>query len=182
MRPFERLLREEIEQLESTKASSHLEAAQSANSALREAEASLDGLKQNLAQAVESINADLAVAVRNLVPKINANLTGGKCTITYRSRSLDLQPDVNRGKWAVGSGETGKTFQHQYMQFLTLTDDPSDLAEAIADYFVGNYKTLQDKNFVAPTEAVPEPPAPSAVGGRAIQQKGTQEPGTGFFA
>lgn len=187
MRPFERKLHEEIEQLESTNTSnsgSHLENAKNANASLREAEATLDGLRQDLAHAIESMNADLAVAVRNLVPKINTTLNGGKCTITYRSRSLDMCPDVDRGKWTVGSSETGKTFQHQYLGFLQLTDDPSELAEAIADYFVGNYKTLQDKNFVTPTEALPEipPEAPPDLGAPAIKQKGTQEPGTGYFA
>ena len=185
MRPFDRKLQEEIEQLESTKTNnSHLEAAKNANASLREAEATLDGLRQNLAHAVEAMNADLAVAVRNLVPKINANLTGGKCTITYRSRSLELHPDIDKGKWVVGGGETGKTFQHQYMGFLTLTTDPSELAEAVADYFVGNYKTLQDKNFMTPAEALPEvpPEAPPDLGAPAIKRKGTQEPGTGYFA
>lgn len=181
MRPFERKLQEEIEQLESTKTNSHLEAAKSANSSLREAEAALDGLRQNLAHSVEAINADLAVAVRKLVPKINVNLTDGKCNVTYRSRSLDLRPDIDRGKWSVGSNDIGKTFQRQYMQYLTLTEQPDDLAEAIADYFVGDYKTLQDKNFSAGTPE-PEPPMPIPSEGRPIQRKGTQEPGTTYYA
>lgn len=182
MRPFERLLREEIEQLESTKTNSHLEAAQAANSALREAEASLDGLRQNLARAVEAINADLAVAVRNLLPKVTVNLTSGKCVITYRSRALTLTPDIDKGKWGVKTDDTGKTFSRQYMQYLNLNNDPAELAEAIGDYFIGNYKTLQDTNVAMPIEEPMEPMPPVPTEGRPIQRKGTQEPGTGYYA
>lgn len=186
MRPFERKLHEEIEQLEPTQVNSHVEAAQAANSALREAEAALDGLRQNLARSVEAINADLAVAVRNLLPKVSVNLADGKCNITYRSKSLVMRPDLDRGKWSVESNDAGKTFSRQYMHYLKLSEEPAELAEAIGDYFVGQYLTLQDKGshieqadaeFVEPPpESTPMPPA-----GRPVQQKGTQEPGTQYF-
>ncbi len=182
MRQFERRLHEEIEQLEPTKASTHLGAAQAANGALREAESALDGLRQNLAHAVEAINADLAVAIRNLMPKITVNLSDGKCIVTYRSRSLTLTPDIDRGKWSVKSDDAGKTFSKQYIQYLNLNEDSAELAEAISDYFVGNYKTLQDKNVIVQAEPQPEPTPPVPAESRPIRRKGTQEPGTGYFA
>jgi hypothetical protein len=184
MRPFERKLHEEIEQLEPNQVSSHVGAAQAANSALKESEAALDGLRQNLARAIEAINADLAVAVRNLLPKVSVNLADGKVNIVYKSKSISMRPDLDRGKWSVESNEAGKIFSRQYLQYLRLTEEPEELAEAVGDYFIGNYKTLQDTSFGGPNldaqpgpETMPMPPA-----GRPILQKGTQEPGTGYFA
>lgn len=200
MKPFDKCLQEHLDSMppESSMSgqSGHASAARSVNADLREAEARVLNLQSNLQHALESLNAQLAVEIRKRMPKLSVNLTQNKVEVRYRSKALVCCPNVDRDVWDVELNETGRYFMRAHSEDMKLSDDPTEFAEFITEFFSSNYKTLQDVSMVhgVPSEAVGETavgatedpidePQPNDIGaGRAIQRKGTQRPGTGYFA
>lgn len=143
MRPFERRLQEELSNFQGPKAG-QVESVRSAHAAIREAEANLHNLKSELASKIETLNANLAVSIRNRLPKVNVSLSNGRCNVSYKSKSVAVWPDLDKGKWAVEPNDSGKMFSKNNAKYLELSDDIDELAEAIGEFFVGQYRTLQD--------------------------------------
>ena len=200
MKPFEKCLQEHLDAMPPESSMSgqngHASEARNANAELREAEARVLNLQANVQHALESLNAQLAVEVRKRMPKLSVNLMQHKVEVRYRSKGLVCWPNVDRDVWEVELNDTGRYFMRAHSADLKLSDDPTEFAELITEFFSNNYKTLQDTNMVhgVPSEAVGETavgatedpidePRPDDIGaGRAIQRKGTQRPGTGYYA
>lgn len=201
MKPFEKYLQEHLDSMQSSMPgqSTHASEARSVNSELREAEAKVLNLQSTLQHALESLNAQLAVEIRKRVPKLSVNLTQHKIEVRYRSKTLICWPNIDRDVWEVELNETGRYFMRSHSADMRVSDDPTELAEFITEFFGNNYKTLQDVNGpmqmqAMPTEAVGETavgatedpidePQPDDIGaGRPALRKGKQRPGTGYFA
>lgn len=201
MKPFEKCLQEHLDSMppESSMSgqSGHASEARSVNADLREAEARVLNLQSNLQHALESLNAKLAVEIRKRMPKLSVNLTQHKVEIRYRSKALVCWPNVDRDVWEVELNDTGRYFMRAHSADLKITDDPTEFAEFITEFFGNNYKTLQDvgimrnvptaeavgETAVGATEDPIDEPQPNDIGaGRPALRKGTQRPGTGYYA
>lgn len=201
MKPFEKCLQEHLDAMppESSMSGQNGNAseARTINSELREAEARVLNLQSTLQHALESLNAQLAVEVRKRMPKLSVSLAQHKTEIRYRSKALICWPNVDRDVWEVEPNETGRYFMRAHSADLKLSDDTSEFAELITEFFSNNYKTLQDVNFMhnvptaeavgetavgATEDPIDEPQLDDIGAGRAIQRRGTQRPGTGSYA
>lgn len=167
MRPFERRLQEELSQFQGPK-TGQVESVRAAHAAIREAEANLLNLKSELAFKIETLNANLAVAIRNRLPKVSVGLSNGRCNVSYKSKSVSVWPDLDKNKWAVEPNDSGKMFSKNHAQYLEFTDDIDALAEAIGEFFVGQYRTLQDMDMPRSSGVARE--------GQAIRRRG-EKPG-----
>ena len=197
MKPFEKCLQEHLESMMPGQ-NTHASEARKVNAELREAEAKVLNLQSNLQHALEALNAQLAVEIRKRVPKLSVNLTQHKIEVRYRSKTLICWPNIDRDVWEVELNETGRYFMRSHSADMRVSDDPTELAEFITEFFGSNYKTLQDVNgptmHAMPTEAVGETavgatedpidePQPDKIGiVQPIKRKGTQRPGTGHYA
>ena len=200
MKPFEKCLQEHLDSMppESTMSgqNGHASQARNINAELRESEALVLNLQSKLKFALESLNAQLAVEIRKRMPKLSVNLTQHKVEVRYRSKAIICWPNIDRDVWEVELNETGRYFMRAHSADSKLSDNPTEFAELITEFFSSNYKSLQDVGMVSgvPVEAVGETavgatenpidePQPDDIGaGRAIQRKGTQRPGTGYYA
>lgn len=112
---------------------------------------SLDSVKQqliDLRHRLDSIkqrmNADLAIGIRRNHPGLNVAVDLAGCKVGYRSKSLNFDPDVEKGVWIV-TGEDPRflgRFKRQYGRSTVLLPDIGNLVSAITDYFTGHYKSL----------------------------------------
>jgi hypothetical protein len=168
MNKFDKVLNEEIDQLQPS--SGYVNSLLSARKIVQEAESTLRSARDNLIVAKESLNAHLALEIRKRVPQLNVNLTDGKLNIGYRSKCITACPDLDRNNWAIESNDFGRGFVRGFGHTLPLQEDLGPIAEAMAEYFTGKYKTLQGPG-----------PAPMKTG-RPIRQKGKGRPGTGYYA
>lgn len=112
---------------------------------------SMDSLKQQytdlqhrLGSVKQRMSADLALGVRRNHPGLNVSVDPTGCKIGYRSKSLNFDPDVEKGVWVVNGDDPrfmGR-FKRQFGRSTVLVPDIGDLVSAITKYFTGHYKSL----------------------------------------
>jgi hypothetical protein len=112
---------------------------------------SMDSLKQQfidlqhrLGSIKQRMNADLALGVRRNHPGLNVSVDPTGCKVGYRSKSLNFDPDIEKGVWIV-AGEDPRfmgRFKRQFGRSTVLLPDIAPLVSAITDYFTGHYKSL----------------------------------------
>lgn len=144
MRDFDKALNEEVEAIkQNSKTSDIMRLTHEAH----ELQSELNSVNEQLQQAVETLNAQLALELRKSMPKLNVNLSNGKCYVRYRShnssKSVVVFPDVTRGRWEVEPGDFGRGFAKHFDAALPLQDDLDPLVDAIVEYFSTQYKSLR---------------------------------------
>lgn len=98
-------------------------------------------LKTQLRHAIEDFNIELAKALRRRVPKLNVNLSDGRCSASYKSTNLSCCPDLESNMWSFTPNHDGRRFSRKYGTALKLDNTVDPLVDAIVQYF-GRYKTL----------------------------------------
>ncbi len=199
---FDRLLREAIDN--SIGGQSDDKSLDDILSEIRAAESYIDSLKGQLEGKFAELSATLSAELKKLLPKVDAKLGRGSVIFSYYSRSVGVRPDMKDGTWKVESGP-GARDRAMVRKFAdewdgTPLSDWKELAHAIAEIFVGNYKTLQGGKVELPTEEevqteLPDEmidqaldtvdtgaTSPPPVNGRAIERKGTSLPGKTYYA
>lgn len=104
-------------------------------------------LQHQLGSAKQRMNGDLAFGVRRQMPGLNVGVDPNGCKIGYRSKSLNFDPDVEKGIWIV-TGEDDRftnRFSRTFGPQTRLLPDIGDMVEAIVGYFGGHYKTLGEE-------------------------------------
>lgn len=172
MSKFNKILKEELDQLATGPVASSLDAAHR----VKEAESILRNAQDELHASLESINTKLAYEIRKRMPKLQVNLGGGKCRIYYKSKSVVVSPNALAGKWEIEPNDMGKSFMKGFAHALPMQDDLGPIAEAVVEYFGGHYKTLGD------TYSRPAAPPRLANEQRPIRQRGTSKPGNTYYA
>ncbi len=79
--------------------------------------------------------------MRRRVPKLNVNLSDGRCSASYKSTNLSCCPDFESNTWSFTPNNDGRRFARKYGTALSLNDTVDPLVDAIVQYF-GRYKTL----------------------------------------
>lgn len=169
MNEFKKLLKEELDQLATGPVSSALDAAHK----VKEAESVLRNAQDELHSSLEAINTKLAFEIRKRMPKLQINLSGNRCQIYYKSKAVVVSPNAIAGKWEIEPNDMGKSFMKGFAHALPMQDDFGPIAEAVAEYFGGHYKTLSDTYGRAPKMANEQRP---------IRQRGTSKPGNTYYA
>lgn len=168
---------------------------------ITEAESYLESLRSQLDGKVEELCATVSAELKKLLPKVDAKLSRGSVIFSYYSRSVGVRPDIKDGSWKVEAGP-GARDRAMVSKFAKEWDDTPigewhELVQALAQVFVGNYKTLQGGKVDLPEEPVEDEipddaidkaidnvgatsPAPPT--GRAVEKKGTTKPGTETYA
>ena len=99
-----------------------------------------------LRMACENINSRLAEAVVNLVPQLQATLSGGRCVISYKSKKATCWPDTDTCMWTFDNAPISRQICRHHSHRLPIkADDPRFLARGIASIFQKNFKSLRDR-------------------------------------
>lgn len=115
--------------------------------------AELDDIRKNLAakereykNAMDGLNAHLAMAIRRTKPGLNIALEGSGCKIGYRSKYITLTPNPSIDSWEISAPAKLQGFVNGIKRFnagkLALTSDVNELAKGISEYFSIHYKSL----------------------------------------
>jgi hypothetical protein len=165
MKKFDKLLQEELDQKQFGFVGSVINAAYG----VKEIESRLHELVENLRTAVESLNAQLALEIRKRMPKLQVNLSNGKCHVNYKSKSIVVYPDPVSKKWDIEPNDMGRRFSRGYPDVLPMQDDLGFIAEAVCEYFSSQYRTLHDTHG-------------SVKEGQAIHKRGKSKPGNTYYS
>lgn len=165
MNNFKKLLQENLDSIPQGLVATVLSTA----ATLKEAESVARNARQELNDAIETLNSQLALEIRKRMPKLQVNLASGKCNVRFKSKAVTVWPDVMSKKWQIDPNDMGRSFVRGFSHALPMQDDLSSIAEAIVEYFTGHYKSLGDtfgvKNTM-PTE---------------VKQKGKSKPGNSYY-
>jgi len=104
----------------------------------------VDNLKNQLKIVTQRMNGDLALGIRRKHPALNVGVNHNGCKVGYKSKSLLLNPDVEKGIWSVGSPDSrflGK-FSKQFAPYTVLDTDIGNLIQSVLGHFTGHFKTL----------------------------------------
>lgn len=101
-------------------------------------------IKHKLMTLRNQINAELAMQIRRTMPALHVGLDHGMCKVGYKTKSLLLTPDLERGIWNVKSPDYkfASKFQKSNMRDLLIGQDTNALIQAIIMYFTEHFKTL----------------------------------------
>lgn len=113
-------------------------------SKLQIARQQVQDLEYQLSIAKRRLCADLAVAIRKLQPGFNISVDKNSCKIGYKTKILQLSPDIENGIWRVQSSNA--RFLREFLNTnrrATLLDNPM-LPQAITDYFMNYYRSLRE--------------------------------------
>lgn len=114
---------------------------------LEEARRKVTDLERQLIYATDRLCGGLAMGVRKHRPGLNASIGKGCCKIGYRSKHLALRPDLTGKMWKVESSDPSfaKHFTREHAPRIALSSDLEQIAQAIAMFFGGYYKSLGEE-------------------------------------
>lgn len=114
---------------------------------LDEARRKVSELERRWMYAVDRLCGGLAMGVRKHHPSLNVGIDGGKCKVGYRSKHLLMAPDMVKKVWTVDSPDPrfARRFMRAHGPRTSLGSDMMPIAQAIADFFVGHYRTLGEE-------------------------------------
>jgi len=101
-------------------------------------------IKHQLMQLRNQINAELAMQIRRTMPALHVGLDHGMCKVGYKTKSLLLTPDLERGIWTVKSpdGRFATKFHRSYIRDMLIGPDTEQLISAIVKHFTDHFKTI----------------------------------------
>lgn len=101
-------------------------------------------IKHKLLILRNQINAELAMQIRRTMPALHVGLDHGMCKVGYKTKSLLLTPDLERGIWNVKSPDSkfASKFQKVNIRDMLIGQDTNALINAIVNYFTEHFKTL----------------------------------------
>lgn len=101
-------------------------------------------IKHKLMILRNQINAELAMQIRRTMPALHVGLDHGMCKVGYKTKSLLLTPDLERGIWNVKSPDSkfANKFQKVNIRDMLIGQDTNALISAIVSYFTEHFKTL----------------------------------------
>lgn len=101
-------------------------------------------MKNKLRVIEKKLCGDLAIGVRRRQPGLNVGVTNDGCKIGYRTKHLLLNPDCQKGIWIAKSKDPRflNKFTRNFTSQMVLTDDLSDIIDAIITHFSNHYKSL----------------------------------------
>ena len=103
-------------------------------------------LQKQLAQESESLNGDLAVAIRKMLPGLAVSLDGGRCNVRHMSNMLTFRPDFSNAMWEVEPNISGKRFKKYHGHAMNLKHDVNPLADNVTSFFRKRYKRLNNES------------------------------------
>lgn len=114
---------------------------------LEEARRRVTELERELIYATDRLCGGLAMGVRRHRPGLNASIGNGCCKIGYRSKHLALRPDLAGRMWKVESADPAfaRHFSREHGPKTALTSDLDAIAQAIAGFFGGHYRSLGEE-------------------------------------
>lgn len=140
MRNMENIINEAVEDLDPQ--DDHLINARDILNQIKDAEQMIADLQMRLAHLREQLMAELGSEIRKRQPKMSIGLDNGRCRAGYRSMALDIKPDIEQGVWQIEGGPVARRFVKKFPHVTRMGGGVSSLADAIADYFNSNYKSL----------------------------------------
>lgn len=146
MGKFDKLLNEAIEK----DAAGYYSMATDVLRQLEDMQRSMEDLNTRIRHLTEQIMSNLGTEIRKRHPKLDVNLSNGRCNVGYRSRTMSCAPDLGKRTWSIGGSPFARKFCKMHNYLLPLEDDVVPLAHAIADYFTKNYKSLGEENIGRP--------------------------------
>lgn len=101
-------------------------------------------IKHQLIQLRSQINAELAMQIRRTMPSLHVGLDHGMCKIGYKTKSLLLTPDLERGIWNVKSSDPkfASKFTKSHIRQLLIGNNTDELIHALVKHFNDHFKTL----------------------------------------
>lgn len=151
MNKFNKVLQEQLEQMPS--ASGVTSQAKQAAHKVKEAESVLRNAQDELNMAVENLNSQLSLEIRKRMSKLQVTISSGACQIRYKSKGITVKPNTINNKWEIDPNDMGRSFMKGFSHALPMNDDLSSIAEAVVEYFTGQYKTLGDTYSRTPRTA-----------------------------
>lgn len=143
MKDFDKILNEELDALPmSGETQNKLNLVHEIAKELEDAKERVEELEMNLRHAMEEYNVELAKALRKRIPQVGVNLSNGRCSASYKSANLSCRPDLNSKSWVFEPNQHGRRFSRRHGTALNLNNDVDLLADAIAAYLGGRYKSL----------------------------------------
>ncbi len=111
---------------------------------LEEARRKVTDLERQLMYAMDRLCGGLAVGIRKQQPGLNIGLNNGMCNVGYKTKHLSMKPDIGKRVWAVDSTDPSfaRRFVRKHGPHTSLTNDLTGIAQAIADFFTGHYRSL----------------------------------------
>lgn len=123
-------------------------------STFNDAQNNLNALQTNHKNALNNLCNELAKAIRDIMPdKISIELCGTKLKISYLSKFISLEPDLENKLWRIEA--SGPRFAAKFKQKCGNSCNMTmaglkDLAKSITEFFTGNFKTM--KKLISETE------------------------------
>lgn len=143
MKNFDKILNEQLDTLPITgETQNKLNLVHEIAKELDDARERVQELEMNLRHAMEEYNVELAKALRKRIPKVGVNLSNGRCSASYKSTNLSCRPDLESKSWVFEPNQHGRRFSRRHGTVLNLDNDVDLLADAIATYLNGRYKSL----------------------------------------
>ena len=140
MNKFNKILKEELDQIATGSTAKALNAAHK----VKESESLLRNAKDELHASLEALNTQLAFEIRKRMPKLQVNLGNGKCQVYYKSKTVVVSPNALSNKWEIEPNDMGRSFVKGFAHALPMQDDLGPIAEAVVEYFNNHYKSLGD--------------------------------------
>ncbi len=106
----------------------------------------LENSKDEISVLFDELMSKLVLSVRKRMPKLSISVSSNRCDIRYKSKAVILIPNLNKLEWSVEPNDMGKEFMKVFSNTFKMSDNMSDIADAIVDYFTGRYKTLNRGN------------------------------------
>lgn len=162
MNKFNKILQEQLDQMPAAPGGI-VSKAMEAGHKVKEAESVLRNAEDEFNTAIESLNNQLALEIRRRNGKLQVTLGNGKCQVYYKSKGIVVRPNAVANKWEIDPNDMGRSFLKGFAHALPMTDDLGPIAEAVVEYFTGQYKTLGDTYSRAPRAPKPyggQPPTP----------------------
>lgn len=124
-------------------------------SSFSDAQNNLNTHQTNHKSALNNLCNELAKAIRNVMPDhISIELCGNKLKVSYLSKSVTLEPDLENKLWRIEASSprfAGKFKQKCGNQCNMASAGLTDLAKSIAEFFTSSFKTM-NKKLISETE------------------------------
>lgn len=114
---------------------------------LQDAQQAVIDLQHQLGNIKTRMAGDLALALRRAKPGLNIAVDKQGCRIGYKTKVLHFTPDVEQGLWKVTSPNHRflREFLKAHRRATLMSENLSELIEAIVAYFTAYYRTLGEE-------------------------------------
>ncbi len=104
-------------------------------------------IQHKLASLRTRMAAELALSIRRTKPGLNVVVDKVSCKVGYKTKYLQLTPEVENGLWKVTStnGRFLREFLKAHRRATLMVPDLTVITNAIVDYFGNYYRTLGEE-------------------------------------